>query len=72
MGTWTVIERPETRNYALAMPGQEHTLDLQYQVRWTPASSGDAYPGDQQMYQASGLPGSASGCRPASTGRTRS
>ena len=56
MGTWTVIERPETRNYALAMPGQEHTLDLQYQVRWEPASAGDAYPGDQQMYLASGLP----------------
>ncbi|MFO0201685.1 MAG: hypothetical protein ACK528_00990, partial [Alphaproteobacteria bacterium] len=56
MGTWTVIERPETRNYGLAMPGEQHTLDLAYQVRWTPANSSDPYPGDQQMLGASGLP----------------
>lgn len=56
MGTWTVTELAESRSYSLSYPGQESFLDLVFLVRWTPASSGDPYPGDQELYDASGLP----------------
>jgi hypothetical protein len=55
MGTWSYIELPESRTYGLASPGNEHSLDLAYQVRWTPSSGVDTYPGDQEIFY-SGIP----------------
>lgn len=55
MGTWSYIEVADSRVYALSSPGNEHSVDLVYQVRWTPASSADTYPGESGIY-TSGIP----------------
>jgi len=55
MGTWSYIETADSRIYSLTSPGNEHSVDLVYQVTWTPASGGDAYPGDGGIF-TSGIP----------------
>lgn len=55
MGTWSYIEVADSRIYGLTSPGNEHSVDLVYQVKWTPASSSDTYPGDSEIF-TSGIP----------------
>jgi len=55
MGTWSYIELADSRIYGLTSPGNEHSVDLVYQVKWTPASSADTYPGDIEIF-TSGIP----------------
>jgi hypothetical protein len=55
MGTWSYIEGADSRIYGRTSPGNEHSVDLVYQVTWTPASSVDTYPGDSGIF-TSGIP----------------
>ena len=55
MGTWSYIELADSRIYGRSSPGNEHSVDLVYQVTWTPASGVDTYPGDSGIF-TSGIP----------------
>ena len=55
MGTWSYIELADSRVYGLSSPGNEHSVDLVYLVRWTPAAGVDPYPGEGGIY-TSGIP----------------
>jgi hypothetical protein len=50
MGTWTAIERAESRVWGLNSAGQETTLDLVYLVQWTPSGPADPFPGEFGMF----------------------
>lgn len=61
MGTWTVIETPESRSMTLATPGDEHQFEVVYLVTWVPANDADPFPGEaalrgQLPYTRSRLP----------------
>lgn len=52
----SIIERPASRTYQLSQPGSENTITCVYQVRWTPSSPTDAYPGDPAVLADANVP----------------
>jgi hypothetical protein len=52
----TIIEKPESRVYNLQQPGNENTIGCTYQVRWTPATDTEAYPGDPTILTNANVP----------------
>lgn len=49
MGTWTVIERPDSRRFKLEDRWQDQSLERIWILRWTPADASDPYAGDAAM-----------------------
>lgn len=49
MGTWTHIEKPESRRMSLADRWGESSLELVYLSYWTPSGSGDPFPGQGSL-----------------------
>jgi hypothetical protein len=49
MGTWTAIERPDSRKFKLEDRWADQVLERSWILRWTPADANDTYSGDAAM-----------------------
>ena len=49
MGTWTAIERPDSRKFKLEDRWSDQVLERSWILCWTPANANDTYSGDAAM-----------------------
>lgn len=49
MGTWTHVEKVESRRYALSDRWGQQTIELHYVSYWTPANNSDPFPGEADL-----------------------
>jgi hypothetical protein len=49
MGTWTHVERTESRQYSLSDRWGEQTIQLVYLSYWTPTNNADPFPGEASL-----------------------
>jgi hypothetical protein len=49
MGTWSVIENPDSRLWRFEERWREQTLEQSWKLFWTPSNGNDSYPGDQHI-----------------------